>query len=88
MFSKRINDDGVTSGSKAIIDIASGFALFLRVTNGGSLPNISLPLQSILNQEQFREFVNYKKKNGISANNSPEYTSLLGSVLQLPPLVR
>ena len=85
MFSKRINDDGVTSGSKAVIDIANGFALFLRVTNGGSLPNISLPLQSILNQEQFREFVNNKKKN---ANNSPEYTSLLGSVLQLPPLVR
>jgi len=88
VFTKRINDDEVTSGSKAVIDIASGFALFLRVTNGGPLPNVSIPLQSILNQEQFRRFIN-NKNNGTAATNDPLlYASLLSSVLQLPPLVR
>lgn len=89
MLSKRINDDEVASGSKAIIDIANGFAVFLRVTSGGPLPNnVLIPFQSIINQEKFREFINNNmKNNGIFTDDPEVYTSLLDTVLQLPPLV-
>ena len=85
IFTKPINDEQVNSGSKAVMDITSGFAFFLRVTSGGAVPNVSIQLQSILNENGFKELA--KKRNESFPNDLSLFNSLLNSVLQLPSLV-